>query len=1000
MMNEKRILLSEKPGNHGGRYPVDKTVRQLFEAQVDRTPTEPAVVGPSVGIGAGTVLTYRELNRRANQLARVLTDKGAGSGSITGIMVERSIEMVVGILAILKAGGAYLPISPKYPGVRKRYMLKDSGSGLLLTHRHFKESPEMADGIHGVHVIDLEDEGFYKGESGNPAHDGGGSENLAYVTYTSGSTGNPKGVPITHANLSPLLHWGYEHMGLRPGDRTLQNLAYYFDWSAWEMLITLTSGAALYIAPEDTLLSPEACAAFIAGNEITVLHATPTQYRYLVNVSGKLETLKYLCIGAEKLTFGLLQHSFESVDEGCRVFNMYGPTEATIMAAVLEITRSLSKDSEGLSSVPIGGSLANAGLLVLDGHLNPCPVDKAGELYISGDGLAAGYLNDPEKTAGSFVKNMYEPEGITGDRLYKTGDLVRRLQDGNLEFLDRIDHQVKVRGHRIELGEIENELLKHPDVKEAVVVAGDDDAGEKHLCAYIIAHPGRKPDKDPSKVAELRKYLSGTLPAYMVPAYFMAIGCLPLTPNGKIDLKALPAPEIAPAGMGYDAPADKVEMVLTEIWARVLGIEPTVIGVDDDFFALGGHSLNAAVVLTEIHKRFDVRLPISRLFEFPVIKELAQSIGAAAEDKFIPIEKAEEKAHYPLSSAQKRLYILNRMAPDSTAYNITTVYRLAGEPDRDRLEKAFQRFIQRHESFRTSFKLVDDEPVQVIHDSAVFELEYYEGGDLLSRILPFDLSKAPLVRACVMKTGVGEHLLMVDAHHIISDGTSMEIFREELSTLYQGEELPPLPIRYKDYAEWRNRETRKEKTKKQAAYWLDIFSRDIPLLDLPLDYAAVPQLMSEGDTVAFDMGKEESGALKESANRNNLTLYMVLFAAYTILLAKLSSQEDIVVGTPAAGRPHPDLVPLVGMFDNTLVLRTYPAGEKGIGDYLDEIRQDTLQAFENQDYQFEELVNRVIVDRDPNRNPLFDVMFVLQNVEKKEEGPGRDLRLNPVTFHA
>ncbi|MCP5108095.1 MAG: non-ribosomal peptide synthetase, partial [bacterium] len=419
---------------------------------------------------------------------------------------------------------------------------------------------------------------------------------------------------------------------------------------------------------------------------------------------------------------------------------------------------------------------------------------------------------------------------------------------GNLEFLDRIDHQVKIRGHRIELGEIENELLKHPGVKEAVVTTGDDDSGDKYLCAYIIARPGGRLDKTASAAGDLREFLSGSLPNYMIPAHFMTIDHLPLTPNGKIDRKALPVPEIAPAGMKYEGPADKVEMVLTEIWARVLGIAPTVIGVDDDFFALGGHSLNAAVVLTEIHKRFDVRLPISRLFEFPVIKELAQSIGAEAEDKFIPIEKAEEKAHYPLSSAQKRLYILDRMAPDSTAYNITTVYRLAGEPDGDRLEKSFQRFIQRHESFRTSFKLVDDEPVQVIHDSAAFELEYYEGA-LLSRIRSFDLSKAPLVRTGVMKTGAGEHLLVVDAHHIISDGTSMEIFREELPALYQGEELQPLPIRYKDYAEWQNRETRKEKTRKQAAYWLDIFSRDIPLLDLPLDYAAVPQLMSEGDTV-------------------------------------------------------------------------------------------------------------------------------------------------------
>ena len=392
-------ILPGESGKNRNRYPRDKTIRQLFEAQVERTPTQIAVIGPSTAAANGVALTYGELNRRTNRLARALRNRGVGANTIVGILVERSVEMIVGILSILKAGGAYLPISPKYPPARKRYMLKDSGARFLLTHRRFERDFREDEDIC---LMALEDEGLYQYEPGNLDSAEASFDDLAYVIYTSGSTGRPKGVPITHSNLCPLLHWGYEYMGLRPGDRTLQNLAYYFDWSVWEIFITLTSGAGLYIASEDTLLNPEACTAFINDNGITVLHITPTQFRYLADAGRKLETLRYLCIGAEKLPLELLHRGYETVDEACRIFNMYGPTETTIMAAAFEVDRSNEGELRNLGSIPIGTPLGNTELLILNDNLKSCDVEQEGELYILGDSLACGYLNRPELTAERF----------------------------------------------------------------------------------------------------------------------------------------------------------------------------------------------------------------------------------------------------------------------------------------------------------------------------------------------------------------------------------------------------------------------------------------------------------------------------------------------------------------------------------------------------------------------------------------------------------------------
>jgi amino acid adenylation domain-containing protein len=544
---------------------------------------------------------------------------------------------------------------------------------------------------------------------------------LAYVIFTSGSTGNPKGVPITHTNLSPLLHWGYRQLGLSPRDRVIQNLSYYFDWSVWEIFITITTGASLCIVSEEVLLNPRLCAAFIDKQNITALHVTPSQYQYLAQTGHPLETLKYLFIGAEKLTLDLVRRSLQLVKEGCRVFNMYGPTECTIITSVLEIDPGALDAYQHLVSIPIGPPAANVDYLVLDKYLKLCPPMIIGELYIGGDGLAAGYINDPEKTFNSFVPNIYEGVGIAGSCLYKTGDLARWLPDRTVEYLGRIDHQVKIRGNRIELGEIENQLLKHQSLRDAVVLVNEDAAGDKYLCAYVV--PG-----ETLAAVEIKQYLARQLPDYMIPSYFVQIEKIPLNPNGKLDRKALPALDTAQDKKNRIPPRNPLEDTLAGIWAEVLGMKKETISIDDDFFELGGHSLKATVLIAKIHQQLDIKLPLVTLFEAPELRELTDYITGLTGDKYVSIEPVETKEYYFLSPAQKRMYILQQMVPESTSYNIPQIipFHSLKEEDTGRLEETLKKLVNRHESLRTSFHLIKGEPVQVIHDKVVFELDYYD----------------------------------------------------------------------------------------------------------------------------------------------------------------------------------------------------------------------------------------------------------------------------------
>ncbi|MCX6581054.1 MAG: amino acid adenylation domain-containing protein [Candidatus Aminicenantes bacterium] len=1006
MLNEteKRQLLVEF-NDTGGPYPNDKTIPQLFAEQAERIPEHIALVGATTveTLRATSLqITYHELSEQSGRLAGLLQEKGVEPGVKVGIMVERSLEMIIGILGILKSGGAYLPIDPSAPLERIEYMLNDSGAKILLGMEECLKKIIVNCQLLIVNcklLMSLPQAPFH--HSSFIIHH---SSHLAYIIYTSGSTGKPKGVPITHANLSPLLHWGYRHLRLGAKDRFLQNLSYYFDWSVWEIFIALTTGSSLYMVPKELLLNPEACVAFMTRNDITVLHVTPTQYQYYLKAPERPWTLKYLFIGAEKLSRELAQQSIESVREDCRVFNMYGPTECTIISAVLEIGRADVEKFEYLSSVPIGTAVGNIDLLILDKYLNLSPVNVLGELYIAGDCVAQGYLNNPELTAKKFSHfhhSSFDLPRIHHSKLYCTGDLARRLPDGNVEFLGRIDQQVKIRGFRIELGEIESELLKHELIKEAVVIDIERETGEPYLCAYIV-------EKEKFDLAALKEYLSKSLPDYMIPSYFMGITAIPLNPNGKLDRRALPALEAqarSQAGEAYAAPATEIEQRLVALWAEVLDINKDKIGMTANFFELGGHSLKATILGAKIHKAFDVKIPLVEIFRLPTVRESAQYIEnrlVSAEDKYAAVEPVEKKEYYVLSSAQRRLYILQQMVPHGVVYNMPQVQPLSATVDKEKLTAIFKQLIRRHESLRTSFIAVNEVPVQKIHDEVEFEIEYYdlaaknvkgreEGrGDLawLPFIRPFDLSRAPLLRVQLIKMGEEKYTLLVDMHHIISDGFSQVILVKEFMSIYEGTPpgaLTPLRIHYRDFAEWQNSNLQGEVLKRQEQYWLDRLAGTLPVLNLPYDYPR-PEVQSfEGSQKSFYIGPGETSAIKAMAAGEDATFYMVLLTLFYLMLSRLGGQEDIIVGTAVAGRSHADLQPIIGMFVNTLATRNYPSGEKSVTVFLREVKASTLESFENQDYQFEDLVEKVEAVRNVGRNPLFDVVFTLQNLSEVNE---------------
>ncbi|HEX3045902.1 MAG TPA: amino acid adenylation domain-containing protein, partial [Bacillota bacterium] len=962
-------------------YPKDRMIYQLFEEQVRKTPGERAVIFEN------SSLTYGELNAKANQLARRLRQKGVKPDSIVGVLMERSLEMMIGIMATLKSGAAYLPMSPEYPNERIKYMLQDSAATLLLTTGRFQENAALAAPMESVvPTINLEDGALYSGDDRNLEivnHPG----SLAYVIYTSGSTGKPKGVMIEHYSLVNRLNWMQKSYSLGPEDVILQKTPYTFDVSVWELFWWSMTGAKVCFLTPGGEKEPATIVNAIEKHKITTMHFVPSMLTTFLGYlehgipAERLSSLRQVFSSGEALHPGQVTKFNQLLyrKNGTKLHNLYGPTEATVDVSYFDCSTG-DDPSRPLGTIPIGKPIDNIQLYILDTNLKPQPIGVPGELHIAGDGLARGYLKQPELTTAKFVLNPFRP----GERMYKTGDLARLLPDGNIEYLGRIDNQVKVRGNRIELGEIETELLKHPAVREAVTIAREDGEGNKYLCAYLVL------EKD-LPVIEFREHLSKSLPEYMIPSYFIRLEKIPLTSSGKADRKSLPEPEgDINTGREYEAPTNAVEEKLVEIWREVLGVER--VSINDNFFELGGHSLKAANLAVKIHKAFNAGLSLGEIFTASTIKNLALCIETAQEKAFTAIDRIEVKEYHEVSSSQKRLFIINQLEGNNTTYNLPSAVIIEGPLDVDRFREVFSKLIKRHESFRTSFKLIGDEPVQMIHDDVDMEIEYSEAPEsklkelVANFIRPFELEYAPLLRVALVKFGnqdhanVSKHLLMFDFHHIIADGVSAVILVNEFAALYAGDRLPELKIQYKDFAAWQNAYNESEEIKQKEKYWKDKFTGAIPVLNLPTDYPRPAVQSNEGEKLSFRLDNSLVEELRKVAQSKGATLFMALLTVYNTLLYHYSGQEDIIVGSPTAGRQHADLENMIGMFVNTLALRNFPEGGKSFAQFLEEVKENSLLAIENQDYQFERLVDSLNLPRDISRNPMFDTMFVLQNM--------------------
>ncbi|MEH2136767.1 non-ribosomal peptide synthase/polyketide synthase [Nostoc sp.] len=1019
-------------------YPQDKFIYQLFEEQVQRTPDAVAVVFEN------QQLTYHELNCQANQLAHYLRYLGVGADVLVGICVERSLEMVVGLLGILKAGGAYVPLDPEYPQDRLSFMLEDAQVSVLLSQQHLVEKlPE-----HQARVVCLDSDWQIIPQSNqhNPIT-GIQTSNLAYVIYTSGSTGKPKGALNTHLGICNRLLWMQQAYELTEIDCVLQKTPFSFDVSVWEFFWPLLTGARLVVAKPGGHKDSNYLVKLILEQQVTTLHFVPSMLQIFVEEESikNCSSLKRVICSGEALPLELQERFFASLK--CQLHNLYGPTEAAI-----DVTFWECQPKSNLKTVPIGRPIDNTQIYILDQNLQPVPVGVPGELHIGGTGLATGYLNRPELTQEKFIPNPFEKAGGStsaslrdrrrslsnrrqdlterlalsgaersrsragGSKLYKTGDLARYLPDGNIEYLGRIDNQVKIRGFRIELGEIEAALSQHKDVQTSVVIVCEDIRSDKRIVAYIVPEPQITPT-----INQLRSFLKEKLPEYMVPSNFVTLDSLPLTPNGKIDRRALPVPETSSKlSDKYVAPRTPIEEILAQIWVQVLKVE--LVGRHDNFFELGGHSLLATQLISRIRTNFQVELPLRSLFTAPTIAELAPNIQRLQQQDLElsapAILPRANNAELRLSYAQQRLWFIDQLEPNSPSYNIPIGLRLVGILNVAALEQSLIEIIHRHEALRTNFITVDGQAAQIIQTETnwsvtVVDLQHLPtieqeiaAQKLVQQqaIQPFDLLNEALFRATLVILSETEQWLLVCMHHVVSDGWSINVFVQELQALYnaysQGESslrdatrsllpqrgtpLLPLPIQYADFALWQRQWLQGEVLNSQLSYWKQQLANAPTFLPLPTDRPRPAVQTFSGANLEFALSVELTQQLTKLSQEQGVTLFMTLLAAYNTLLYRYTGQTDILVGTPIANRDRTEIEGLIGFFVNTLVMRTEVLGDRTFNELLTHVREMALSAYAHQDLPFEMLVEALQPERDMSHTPLFQVMFVLQNTPMSE----------------
>ena len=989
---ERRQLLTTWSVTSEAHAPAT-CVHELFETQVERTPEAIALIFED------ETLTYRELNERANQLAHYLLRLGVGPEIILGLCVERSPLLLVGLLGILKAGGAYVPLDPAWPETRMSFILNDAGVNLVLTQAHFSEKLSCC-GVKSI-ALDAEWQTIAQESKRNPAT-GVQAENLVYVSYTSGSTGVPKGVMIFHRALVSRVTSMVRNYRLSVGQRVLQFVSFSFDAVGEEIYPALTSGATLVLHRNPAALPPGLLLEQCERLQVTILHIPPSYWQQIIDEWVAAEKLvpawiKLFITGGESIALDRLVQWLKRTRHDSRIINAYGPTEATITSALYEVSMDADAIAQ-LARLPIGKPIADTSIYLFDRALRPVPVGVPGEVYIGGIGLARGYLNQPDITAEKFVPHPFSTE--PGARLYHTGDRARYLPDGNLDFLGRVDDQVKIRGFRIELGEVESVLKQHEAVKDAVVVVRQDLKVGPQLVAYVVAEAG----DDSLQPGELRRFMLTELPEHMLPSHFVMLDKLPLTVNSKVDRRALPAPEQAPAELrsSFIAPRTPLEKSLAEIYVRILGLDK--VGVNDNFFELGGHSLLATQVVSQVRTDLDVEISVRTVFEAATVAELARNIETvqrqAPDETTPPIMPVARNGNIPLSFAQERLWFLQQLDPANPAYNFPAALRLTGQLNISALEKTLAAIVQRHESLRTTFAAPDGEPVQIIHQQ--FELKMplvdlqvvatdereAEARRLVTEasLQPFDLERGPLVRVLLLKLSAEEHVVALTMHHIVTDGWSLEIFSKETLALYaaynagQVSPLAPLRLQYADFAQWQRGWLQGKVLARQLDYWKQELAAAPALLRLPTDRLRPAVPSNQGGNCSFTLPTPLCTALKALCQQEDVTVFMVLLAGFQLLLHSYSGQDKIVVGTNIANRNRSDTEELIGFFVNNLALCTDLSGNPTFRELLTRVRETTLGAYDHQDLPFEKVLEVLRLEHHSSKSSFFQIFFVLQNL--------------------
>ncbi|CAJ9703400.1 syringomycin synthetase [Burkholderia pseudomallei] len=1013
--------------NETGRaYARDACLHQLFEAQVSRTPEAAAV------ICGDETLSYTDLDARANRLAHYLRGQGVGPDTRVGLALGRGVEMMTGLLAILKAGGAYVPLDPGYASERLRAILDDSRPAIVLADAAGRAALDALAGAPPIADLHADASRWSALPSTPPRVEGLTPRHLAYVIYTSGSTGQPKGVMVEHASVVNLWRALDEAIyRTHPSARRVSlNASIAFD-SLVKQWVQLLSGRTLVVVPEPVRFDGRRLLDAIGRDRIDVFDCTPSQLALIEGARGPEDEAypQVTLVGGEAIGEGMWS---ELASASSRTYyNVYGPTECTVDATLARITAEHAPH--------IGGPLANVRAYVLNERLSPAPVGVRGELYIGGAGVARGYLNRPELTRERFIDDPF----VAGGRLYKTGDLARWRTDGRLEYLGRNDFQVKIRGFRIELGEIEAQLAKVADVREVVVLARDS-AAEVHDSATEHATPNA-PSPSPetttataaatatataiekrlvayytgdADVVALRAQAAQHLPSYMVPSAYVRLDAWPLTPNGKLDRRALPAPaDDAYARAEYEAPQGAKEEALAAIWRELLHVER--VSRHDNFFELGGHSLLAVQLVSRLRQALSVEVALGTVFDAPVLSALAERLEAENTAVLPPIPLAPRDGRIALSLAQQRLWFLTQLEGVSEAYHMSGAVRLDGPLNREVLQRALNRIVMRHEALRTCFAREEGEPIQVIQPHADLTVSYHDLREAKSirheaenreqrakdlsqahASAPFDLSRDLPVRVLLLQLADEAHVVQVVMHHIASDGWSVGVFLQELSALYgsfiaeQGDPLAPLPLQYADYAAWQRRWLASGQLEKQGAFWQTNLSGAPTLLELPTDRPRPPKQSHAGASVEVKLGAALSERVKRLSQRHGVTPYMTLLSSWAAVLSRLSGQEEVVIGSPVAGRNRTEVEALIGFFVNTLALRLDLSSEPTVGELLKRTKAQVLSAQAHQDLPFDQVVERVKPPRSTAHPPLFQVMFVWQNM------PAGELTIPGLTIRA